>query len=301
MIQKLFKRKIGLKWDEVITAYLFILPAGLGLLIFALLPIIKALQISFLDYSIFQPENSQFVGLSNYAAIYRDKLFIKSMLNTALYSTMVVILQTILALILALLVKQKVRGLSFFRTAYFLPVIMSLVVASTVWKLIYSSTNGLLNSFLFLIGLPKQPFLLSTSQALPSLAVMSVWKSAGFSMLIFLGGLLAIPDELNESAKIDGAGPLRIFFSITLPLLKRVTLFVVVITTISSVKVFAEVYLMTRGGPQESTMVILYHIFRTGFRYFDLSYASAMSFILLIIVFGITLLQFRLLRPEVDY
>lgn len=284
---------------EVLTAALFILPAGLGVLVFSILPIYQAFRISFLQYSLLEPR-APFVGLANYTAIAQDRLFFTSITNTFWYMLMVVVAETVLALGLALLVKQRVAGLAFFRTAYFLPVVTSLVVVSTVWKLIYNS-QGILNSLLLSLHLPRQPFLTSVVQALPSLAVMTIWKEVGFAMLIFLGALQGIPLDLYESAAIDGAAKGRAFVSITLPLLRRAGLFVIVVTTISAFKVFTPVYLMTDGGPSDATMVIIFHIFRTAFRYFNMGYAAAMSFVLLVIVLLVTAVQFRLFRTEVEY
>jgi multiple sugar transport system permease protein len=294
-----FRPTSELKRDEMRTAFLFILPATLGVVIFYILPIFQAFRISFLQFTLLAPD-APFVGLDNYRAILNDRMFFRSMTNTLTYTVMVVLFQTVAALGLALLVKQRVKGLAFFRTAYFLPVVTSLVVVSTVWSLIYNS-NGLLNSVLISLGLEPQPFLNSARQALPSIAFMSIWKDVGFPMLIFLGGLQTIPPELYEAAQIDGANRIQSFFRITLPLLKRVMLFVVVVTTIDAFKVFTPVYLMTDGGPANSTMVIVFHIFRTAFRYFNMGYAAAMSFVLLLLVLVVTAVQFRLFRTEVEY
>jgi multiple sugar transport system permease protein len=294
-----FRPTSELKRDEMRTAFLFILPATLGVVIFYILPIFQAFRISFLQFTLLAPD-APFVGLDNYRAIWSDRMFFRSMTNTVTYMAMVVTFQTMAALGLALLVKQRVKGLSFFRTAYFLPVVTSLVVVSTVWSLIYNS-NGLLNSLLLSLGMEPQPFLNSARQALPSIAFMSIWKDVGFPMLILLGGLQTIPPELYEAAQIDGANRIQSFFRITLPLLKRVMLFVVVVTTIDAFKVFTPVYLMTDGGPANSTIVIVFHIFRTAFRYFNMGYAAAMSFVLLLLVLVVTSIQFRLFRTEVEY
>ena len=195
---------------------------------------------------------------------------------------------------------QRVRGLTLFRTVYFLPVVASFVVMAAVWKSMYAQ-SGIFNTLLLTVGLEPQPFLQSAQEALPSIAALGVWKFVGFNMLVFLGGLQAIPADIYEAAGIDGAGPLRRFVSITLPLLKRVLLFVVVITTIESFKVFTSVYLMTAGGPQESTNTIVYQIFLTGFRYYDMGYATAMSFALMAFVLVLMAAQFRMLRTDVEY
>ncbi len=278
---------------------MFLLPAAGGILLFSILPIMQAFRISFFDYSLLNPEQV-FIGFSNYDRAWTDPVFRVALTNTLLYTVLLVTIQTAAALVLALLLKQQVRGLAFFRSSIFLPVITSLVVISTVWKLMFNS-QGFINSFLQTVGLGAQPFLASPGQALLSLVFMGVWKDVGFYMLIFLAGLQAIPMELYESAEIDGATKARRFVWITLPLLRRATVFVIVIGTISAFKVFTPVYLMTDGGPADSTTVIVFYIFRSAFRYFQMGYASAMSFILLGIVLILTVVQFRLLRPSEEY
>ncbi len=292
-------RTPGLDRERHWTAAMFLLPAAGGILLFSILPIIQAFRISFFDYSLLNPEQV-FIGFSNYDRAWTDPVFRVALTNTGLYTVLLVTIQTAAALVLALLLKQQVRGLAFFRSSIFLPVITSLVVISTVWKLMFNS-QGFLNSFLQTVGLGAQPFLASSGQALLSLVFMGVWKDVGFYMLIFLAGLQAIPMELYESAEIDGATKARRFVWITLPLLRRATVFVIVVGTISAFKVFTPVYLMTDGGPADSTTVIVFYIFRSAFRYFQMGYASAMSFILLGIVLILTVVQFRLLRPSVEY
>jgi len=292
-------RVSGIRRQRYATAAAFLLPAAVGIVLFSLIPIAQALRISFLDYSLLNPEQIP-VGLENYDRAVKDPVFQVAVKNTLLYTILLVGLQTAMALGLALLLKQRIRGLAFFRSAFFVPVVTSLVVISTVWKLLYNS-QGFINAFLRTVGLPAQPFLSSTSQALLSLVAMGAWKDVGFYMLIFLAGVQAIPVDLYESASIDGASPWKAFVRITLPLLRRPAVFVVVVGTIAAFKVFTPVYLMTDGGPAESTTVMVFYIFRTAFRYFQMGYASAMSVILLGIVLVLTLIQFRLLRTTVEY
>jgi len=292
-------RLSGLQRQRYLTAAGFLLPAAVGICLFSILPIAQALRISFFDYSLLSPQQTA-TGLENYKRAGADPVFQIALRNTLLYTGLLVIAQTGAALALALLLKQRVAGLAFFRSAFFLPVVTSLVVISTVWKLMYNS-QGFLNGLLGTLGLSPQPFLASSTQALPSLVVMSVWKDVGFYMLIFLAGLQAIPVELYESAGIDGTTKWQSFTRITLPLLRRAAVFVIVVGTISAFKIFTPVYLMTDGGPADSTMVLVFYIFRTAFRYFEMGYASAMSFILLGIVLVLTLVQFRLLRTTVEY
>src|SRR5215467_12452495 len=265
------------------VAFWLLLPATVGLIVFTFAPLVYALWISLHNYQLMSGQLT-WLGLDNYAHLYahllNDGLVVKSLGISALYAGMSVVAQVVLGLGLALLVKDHVRGMGVFRTAYFLPVVASFVVMATIWKFLYAE-SGLFNALLLSLGLPAQPFLKSADQALASLAVLGVWKFVGFNMLVFLGGVQAIPADLYESAALDGANAGRRFVHITLPLLKRVMLFVVVLTSIESFKLFTPVYVMTSGGPQESTNAIVFHIFRTGFRYYDLGYAAAMSFLLL--------------------
>ena len=280
-------------------AFWLLLPATLGLIVFTFAPLAYAFWISFQDYQLLSGQLT-WIGTTNYTRLFSDPGVLKSLVVSGLYTVISVAAQVVLGLGLAVLVKDRVRGLGFFRTAYFLPVVASFVVMATIWKFLYAE-SGLFNTLLLTVGLPPQPFLKSADEALLSIAALGVWKFVGFNMLIFLGGLQAIPGDLYESAALDGAGPIQRFWHITLPLLKRVMLFVVVMTSIESFKLFTPVYVMTSGGPQDSTNAIVFQIFRTGFRYYELGYAAAMSFLLLVLVMLLMWLQFRALRTDVEY
>ena len=280
-------------------AFWLLLPATAGLIAFMFLPIAYALWISFNNYQLLTG-NTTWTGLANYARLASDPVFHQSLWVAGLYTVMMVVAQVVGGLGLALLVQDRVRGIGFFRTVYFLPVVASFVVMAAVWKFLYAET-GIFNTLLLTVGLSPQPFLKSVDQALPAIAVLGFWKFVGFNMLVFLGGLQAIPPDLYEAAGIDGAGPVRRFISVTLPLLKRVMLFVVVMTTIEAFKVFTPIYVMTSGGPQESTNAVVFLVFRTAFRYFEMGYAAAMSFVLLGLVLVLMWAQFRALRTEVEY
>ncbi len=290
----------GLRWEEYRTAIILLLPAIIGIVVFSFIPIGQALSTSFYDAPLLSRQRT-FVGLDNYAAALRDPVFIRSLVNTLLYAVGTLVLQVMVALGLALLIRDRLPGLAFFRSAYFLPVITSLVVVSTVWKVMYNTNNGLINSVLQTFGLPGQPWLTSPTLALPSLIIMGTWKEVGFSMLVLLGGLNNIPAELYEAANIDGARAWNRFWKVTLPLLRRPMLFVVVLSTINAFKVFTPVYLMTLGGPLDSTQTAVYYVFQTSFQYFKLGYGSALSFLVLALVLVFTFAQFRLLRTDVEY
>jgi len=281
------------------VAFWLLLPATTGLIIFTFAPLGYAFWISLHDYQLLSGQLT-WIGAANYVRLLSDPLVLRSLLVSGLYTVVSVVAQVVLGLALALLVKDRVRGLGFFRTAYFLPVVASFVVMATIWKFLYAE-SGLFNAMLLTVGLAAQPFLKSADQALLSIAALGAWKFVGFNMLVFLGGIQAIPADLYESASLDGADPAQRFIHITLPLLKRVLLFVVVMTSIESFKLFTPVYVMTTGGPQDSTNAIVFQIFRTGFRYYELGYAAAMSFLLLTVVMLLMWLQFRALRTDVEY
>lgn len=285
--------------EGYVLAFWLLLPGTVGLLAFMFLPILYAFWISFNNYQLLTGATS-WIGLANYTRLLTDGVFLQSFVVAGYYTAMMVVAQVVGGLGLALLVQDKVKGLAFFRTAYFLPVVASFVVMAAVWKFLYAET-GIFNTLLLTVGIPAQPFLKSVDQALPAIAVLGFWKFVGFNMLVFLGGLQAIPPDMYEAAGIDGAGPVRRFIYITLPLLKRVMLFVVVMTTIEAFKVFTPVYLMTSGGPQDSTNAVVFLVFRTAFRYNEMSYAAAMSFVLLAVVMVLMWAQFRALRTEVEY
>ncbi len=290
----------GLKWEEYRTAAILIAPAMLGIVIFSFIPIIQAFSTSFYDAPLLSPRRT-YIGLDNYITAFNDPVFIRSIVNTLVYAIGTVILQVILALGLALLIRDKLPGIGFFRSAYFLPVVTSLVVVSTVWKVMYNTNDGLINSVLRTANLPPQPWLTSPNLALLSIIIIGVWKEVGFSMLVLLGGLNNIPAELYEAASIDGARGWYRFWRITLPLLRRPMLFVVVLSTINAFKVFTPVYLITEGGPVDSTQTMVYYIYQTSFKYFKMGYASALSFIVLALVLVFTIVQFRMLRSDVEY
>jgi len=293
------RRARRLKGTEYLSGYAFILPALTGITFFGLLPLVYALYVSFRRYDLLAP-TSAFIGLANYQHVLTDPTFWRALLNTAYYAVLLIPAQTCLGLFLALLVQKNSPAISIFRASYYLPVVSSMVVASTLWRIMYDAQNGIFNGVLQSMGLPSQPFLTSPGQAIPALVLMMTWKWVGISMLIFLGGLNAIPADYFEAAEVDGASRFQGFKYITLPLLRRVMLFIVVVNTINAFKLFTPIYVITRGGPMESTLTLVFHIFRTGFRYYDMGSASTMSVLLLLLVLGLTLVQFGLLRTERD-
>jgi multiple sugar transport system permease protein len=281
-------------------AFLFVLPALLNFAVFRYIPILLAAQASAYDYSLLGGFGN-FVGFKNYLQAFDDDLFWTSLQVSATFALMKVPLQVVVALLLAMFVSREVRGMGLARTIIFIPVVTSLVVAAVLWAMMYNKDQGLIQSMLEVVGIPHTAFISSPTLALPAIVVMMVWKEVGFSMIIFVAGLKGIPAMFYDAAAIDGASRVRQFFAITLPLLKPVTLFVVVTQTISALQVFIPVFVMTQGGPAFATNAIVYYIYQNGFQYNDMGFASAMSFVVLILLVVVSGIQFRLLKGEVEY
>lgn len=274
---------------ETRVAYAFLLPVLSLFLIFRIGPALASFLLSFLKYRI--AGNSRFIGLANYQRLLDDGNFWQSLKVTTIYTAIAVPLVIVLALAMALLVNRALRGMSFFRALYFLPYITSMVMVGVIWKWIYKADDGLLNSFLGLFHIPRIPWLEEDYLVLFSLAVMSVWKGVGYAMMILLAGLRAIPQSYQEAAAIDGATAWQRFLKITLPLLKPVLFFVLVIETIGSFQVFDAIYVMTGGGPVRASYSLVYMLYDQGFKYSDFGYASAIGVVLFVIVLTLALGQ----------
>jgi len=276
--------------------YAFLLPAIVGLLIFRLLPTFYSIGRSLYATAFGFHPTTVFVGLDNYTALAADPTFWRSVGVTLLFNVIINPLQTAAALLLALLVSMRLRGISIFRGIFFIPISVSITVASIVWQLMLDPQSGLVNSVLTSIGLPAQPFLTSPTQALPSIIIVASWIGVGYWTFFFLAGLQGIPPTLYEAAAIDGAGSIRMFLDITLPLLRRVIAFVLIADTTANFLLFAPVYIMTNGGPQGSTDLLMYEAYRSGFIGLDTGRATSLTTILLLIlllVVGAQLLFFR--------
>jgi multiple sugar transport system permease protein len=293
-------RWLSLKQRQYVIAFLFVAPALINFAIFRYIPIFMAGEASLYDYSLLGGFGN-FVGLKNYARAIEDDLFWTSMWVSFQYALMKVPLQVVLALLLALFVSRAVRGMGAIRTIIFIPVVTSLVVGAVLWAMMYNKDLGLIQSMFGIFGLRHPGFLSNPDLALPSIVVMMVWKEVGFSMIIFVAGLKGIPEMFYEAAKMDGASPIQRFLHITLPLLKPVTLFVVVTQTISAMQVFVPIFVMTQGGPFFATNAIVYYIYQNGFAYNDMGYASALSFFVLALLVAISYFQFRLLKGQAEY
>lgn len=271
-------------------AFLLLLPNILGFLAFTLIPVIASFALSFTSWDLLSP--MEWVGLSNYSELAKDETFIKVFWNTIYFAGISVPAGIVISLFLAVALDQNIRFKKFYRAAFFLPVVSSMVAVAVVWQFIYNPEYGLMNYFLDMIGVKGPDWLTSTFWAMPAVIITSIWKNLGFNMLIYLAGLQGISEDYYEAADIDGARWHQKFLYITVPLLSPTTFFVTVMSFISSFQVFDTIFLMTQGGPARSTSVIVHYLYENAFKYFSMGYASAMAYILFFMVLIITLIQF---------
>lgn len=283
-------------WRER-SAYLFIAPAVIVFSVFTVAALIFAFYLTFHEWSIIQPDKP-FVGLDNYRTMLHDPDFRTAVFNTAYFTLGSVPISMAIGLFLALLLNQPLRFRGLFRTMYFLPVVTPFVVTALLWKWLYNGEFGLFNYYLLKTHLIDQPLLWLSSEnlAMPAVILMSIWGGVGFSMVIYLAGLQAIPEELYESARLDGAGPLGRLWYITIPMLAPTTLFLLVIGIISSFQIFTQIYVMTSGGPINKTTTVVYYIWEWMFKFYDMGYASTLAMGLFVLLLGVTILQLRLYR-----
>lgn len=279
--------------NERFAGWVFILPALLGTLIFIVIPVICSFGLSFTKWDLLNP--IRFVGLDNYKEIFSEALFFKIFWNTVVFAISTSVLGVIIPLILACILNSKIRGSEFYKTAYFLPFITPMIVIGVVWEWIFDPNIGLLNHILHL----HINWLYDTHFAMPALIIVSVWKLIGYNMVIFLSSLSGISQSMFEAAKIDGATPSQTFKNVTIPLLSPSIFFVVIITAISSFQVFDLIYLMTQGGPLDSTNVLVYAIYKNAFEYFNVGKASAIAYVLFFIILVLTLVQWSLRKKLV--
>jgi len=238
---------------------------------------------------------AQFVGLQNYKDIFTAPLFGKILLNTFVYAISTSIFAVIIPLVLACILNSKIRGSEFFKTVYFLPFVTPMIVVAVIWQWIFDPNIGILNHFLHL----HINWLYDPNFAMPAIIIVSVWKLIGYNMVIFLAGLSALNQSLFEASKIDGANTIDTFKFITVPLLSPTIFFVVVITCISTFQIFDLIYLMTQGGPLDSTNVLVYAIYKNAFEYFKIGQASAIAYVLFVIILTLTLIQWQLRKKLV--
>jgi putative chitobiose transport system permease protein len=279
---------------RALIAYLFLLPALLVLATFTFYPVVFGTALSLFEYNVISPP--RFVGLDNFRALWVDRYFWIALANSMKYLAVVPVLQAC-AILLALWVHRSVRGISWVRAAYFLPVVTSIVVVGVLWRWLYDDA-GLINFVLLRLGLSHAPihWLASPSLALYAVMFVTLWKGLGYYMVIYLAGLEAIPPGYAEAAAIDGASPLQLLWRVTLPLLRPSILLATTLSGISALRVFEEVYVMTGGGPVYATYTVFYYMFDQAFGALHLGYAAAVGVVLSVVTIGLSVANFRVLR-----
>ncbi|MGG3177883.1 sugar ABC transporter permease [Priestia megaterium] len=296
--EKNIRNKI--KWKDNVVAYTFLGPALLLLLLFLIIPAIMSVYYAFTDYYLLTPDMRKFVGLDNFINLFKDPIFLKSLANTLKFVVWVIPLQIGAALGLALLLNKQRKANTFFKVAYFSPVVMSLVVISVLWLYLLNPNEGIINNVLTYSGVSAQPFLTSPKQAMFTIVFVSAWQGAGFQMLIFLAGLQNIPGDVYEAAQLDGMNKWQRFIYITLPLLKPTSIFIFITTLIGAFKLLVQPMVMTQGGPVNSTMTVVYYIYQTGFTDRMVGYASSIALLFGTIIGLVTLAQRKLVKEEDD-
>lgn len=278
--------------DKKQSGYLFILPALIGTFVFIIIPIFCSFALSFTDWDLLN--EIKFVGLDNYKAILTQGGFLQILVNTFVYAISTTVFAVIIPLVTASALNTKIRGCETFKAIYFLPFITPAVVIAIVWGWFFDPNIGAVNTLLR----THLTWLFDTRLAMPVLIFVSVWKLVGYNIVLFLTGFSTIDNSLYEAAKIDGAGAGDTFFKITLPLLKPTTYFVILVTLISSFQVFDLIYVMTEGGPQDATNIIVYSVYKYAFEYFDVGKACALAYVLFIIIFVLAVLQKKISKTD---
>jgi multiple sugar transport system permease protein len=280
-------------------ALAFLAPTLIGLAALSAGPILATLAISLTRWDLLTAP--KLAGLDNYVALLSDDRFIKALRNTFFYTIVSVPLGMAIALGLALALNQRIRGIAFIRTAYFLPVVTSTIAVALVWQWIYSTDSGLLNQVLGLVGIAPQKWLSDPTLAMPSIIAMSIWQGLGVDVIIFLAGLQAIPSELLDAASVDGAGRWARLRWVTLPLLTPAIFFTGVLSLISAFQVFDQIFVLIKPRPTDATITVVYFIYENGFKFFKMGYASAASWILFLIVAFFSTIYFRSQNRWVHY
>ena len=274
--------------------YLFLLPSLFNFVVFNVFVWVFLFGISFTSWSMLGDKT--WVGMKNYFDISADPVFRQAVVNTVEYVLMFVLPLACLSLLLAVLVNQELPGMYFFRACYYLPVVTTVSVITLIWLFLVKPTpDGIINYIIGLVKIPPQRWLLSVSLAMPTLALMSIWHAIGYYMLLWLAGLVSIPSDLYEAARIDGAGRFHLFRYITLPMLRPTTTFILIIATIRSFQMFGPTYLMTGGGPSYSTTTLVYHLWVQAFEFFRMGRSAAISVVLFLIILAIALVQRQVL------
>lgn len=279
-----------------LNGYLFVLPYVIFFLAFVAYPLVFSLILVFNRWNIVTP--MEWIGLKNFARLLHDSLFLKSLGNTLTFLLIHIPLQIVFALLLAVVLNSRIRLQGFFRALYFLPVVVSGVAVTILWQQLYSYDYGVLNGLLNAIGLPSIPWLVNASWAMPSIAIMATWKNIGIYIVLFLAGLQNIPGELYEAASLDGATKMRQFLHITLPMLNPTIIVIVVLSTIGGFSLFIEPYVLTGGGPMQSTLSGMLYIYNQAFYFGHMGYAATLGFVFALVILVVVLLQRKFIESE---
>ena len=294
------------RWKTLMQAAPFMLPSIVGMIVFSLLPIVISIVVSLTDWNGLDKLNAQTLGerlcgLENYGAILRSVEFWNVLGHTVYYIVLYIPLVLVMSLFIASILNRNMRGIGVFRVLYYIPVLTSWVAASLIWKWVLSPQYGVINQLLGYLGVRGPEWLTDKFWAMPAIVLASVWKDMGFYGLFLLSGLKAIDTGYYEAAQMDGAGKVRQFFSITLPLLTPSMFFGVIMALINAFQLFPQVQIMTEGGPNGATQVMVERIYTYGFKYFRMGYAAAYSWLLFVIIFVLTLVQMKLQKRWVYY
>ena len=282
--------------------YLFLAPGFLLFLLMIVYPMIRALQISFYNWGVFPGSTTTFVGFHQYVHEFHDPVFWRALENSGFYTLFTVPLQILFGLLVALLLVKKIPGRGLFRALFYIPVVTSWVVVSLLFKFLFSTDSGFVNWLLNSLHLSSHNigWLDTRWPSMITIGILGIWKGVGWSMLIFLAALMGVPESLTEAAAIDGAGPWRTFISVTLPAIRLTISFVTIMLVIGSLNVFTSAFIMTGGGPQQQTEVVLSYMYHQAFNFLDFGYGSALAFTLALIVFAVSFVQMRLFRGGVS-
>jgi ABC-type sugar transport system permease subunit len=278
------------QFNKDYTGYWMIAPFYIFLVVFVILPIAFNVCFSLTNYNL---RNCDFIGLANYQRLFSDETFLVSMKNTFVYTFFSLIINMALGLIVALMINRKLKGLKFIQTSFYMPYVTSMVGVSMIWLWMYDPSYGIFNRILTFWGIPMQQWLYDVHLAMGCVIVMSVWKSLGYFMVIYLSGLQSIPDYLYEAATIDGANAWQQFRHITIPMLQPITFFLFITGIINCFKVFEQVQILTNGGPMNATTTIVHQIYNRGFIEFQMGYAATLAIVLLAIISAITMINFK--------
>ncbi|MDK2991998.1 MAG: multiple sugar transport system permease protein [Clostridiales bacterium] len=291
------RRKSKLEAQEALTGWLFILPAIIGLSIFIYGAVIYSLGISFTEWDLLTP--AIWIGFSNYSKIFTDQTFLQCLYNTIFFVIVMVPFGIIFSMAMAIALNYPIKGLSFFRAAFYMPSITSTIAIGMVWLWILNPDQGILNAILRGIGITNPPrWLESVVWAKPALAIMRLWQVSGYYMIMYLAGLQSIPTELYEAADMDGAGFWQKTRYITIPMLSNTTFFVMIMLIIESFNIFEAIYVMTEGSPGGSTNTLLYYIYTEAFQSYRMGYAASLAWVLFMILFVLTMIQFMIRRKS---